>query len=254
MKASNLLDKAVKLEPVPRTFPWRWHERMALYLFAIKDEFRLRAEHLQLLYLDRAIDFDEMRLELDSVWDIFNETEREYSCKHLNVPGLKILALRYGIIHELYTYYNGSHEQPTDEHWQNWLDATENETAILIRRGVYNHWLKTRFPETSSNGRVFRISRRYRKFRRQSINTTHLACRDFDDRLWTSEDFTEVLRTWSQEVRDYEYYFLRNVLQRYFACPIDCQFGTCKAPCDSYCHRTGLSVWSQRPTLIKLGS
>jgi hypothetical protein len=249
MKTSNPLDRVVKLQPVSRECPWRWHDRMALYVFAINSEFRLRAEHLQLLYLDQTIDLDELKVGLSCVWDIWNEVDREYTCKHLNVDSLKMLATRRGIIDAIYRLYNGVDGRPDDEDWQNWLAATDNETAIIIRRGVYNHWLKVRFPEASNNKTVFRISRRYPKFKRQFIDTTRIAYRDFDDRLWTGEDFAEILQNWGKEVYDYEYYFLRNVLQRYFACPIDCQFGTCKGPCNKYCHRTGLSIWPRQRKL-----
>lgn len=249
-----MLDRAVKLEPVTKDVPWRWHQRMELYMFAVRTEFRLRIDHLQLLYFDQTINFEELRDSIHSVYDLLNEVDREYACKYVNVPALKTLALRFGIIEELYRVHNGSQEKPSEEDWDAWLKATEDETAIMVRRGVYNYWLKTTFPSPRSTRRIFRISRRYRKFRRQYINTTGLFYDDLGMRTWTCEDFVEVLSTWGKEVCDYEHYFLRNVLQRYFACPVECQFNTCKPPCNSYCHRTGLSIWAQRSEALKLAS
>jgi len=250
----NSLDRAVKLKPAPKDCPWLWHQRMELYLFAIRAEFRLRIDHLQLLYFDQVIDFEELKNSILSVYDLLNEVDREYDCKYVNVATLKTLALRYGVIEELRRLYDGSDEVPSDDDWNDWLSATEKETAIIVRRGVYNYWLKTVHPSPRTAQRIFRISRRYKKFKRQFINTAGLFYDDLGLRTWLGEEFAAVLSTWGQEPRDYEHYFLRNLLQRYFACPIECQFNTCKPPCNSYCHRTGLSIWAKRSETLKLAS
>lgn len=233
--------KLLKLRPFNPTNHESWKERLRLYTFILGQEIRLRQDITQLAFLHRRIDLATMKEQLQLLSDVLENVERDYSTPYFDSAKLEEIRFLHALVQDVLEEYPIG-EPENDE--MNLKLLAQCEVSIPVYSLTYNHLLQISNPQQLRQ-RVFRAKAQHRHFRGYIIDTSRLNYCDPSGKVWTAQDFAEVMEMLTQPATHTRHFFLYSLLCAYFQSPQKCQQNRCKnVACDSFCHRIRLKLWT----------